>query len=189
MTPREQTPNGFIKVDGELIPTDKWKWFVWMSGQAAKGGPIALVAFFAVSVWLYQNDKHQTTQDGLMTQLVQNQLTSQKSIEAKNEIIVGNHDLLIAGRDRDERLLATLSNLGESFVHCQEMMAPSAADRPDAIRDRKAAKVIWEEILDVLKSKKVGPNGSLIIPSRRTDGGEETRAKNVGSTFGPKIGG
>ena len=110
-----QVIGDIVRVNGESVPTDKWKFLCWMAGKASKNGPVAFVLSILVGWYIYdgsesrkRDEVRQTSVQATLQVLAINQTTLIDTVKQKNETINANRDLLISSRDRDEKIIKIL---------------------------------------------------------------------------------
>ena len=185
-----QVQGDVVRVNGESIPTDKWRAGLWLVGKVAKGGPTAMVLLVLVGWYLYdgaetkQREANRSDKrDLILSRLAENQATMIKSVDQKNETISSNHDMLISSRDRDERMIRLLTEIGDQLKHASEVMANVPADRKEERRILQEHTQLLEKMLEGINRLK----SSYLQNERRTDGGEtKDQSKPVrGGDYGP----
>ena len=145
-----------VRVDGETIPVDKWRAILWVLGKVAKGGPTAFVLFVLIGWYLWdgqqirkRDEARQDKVQEVLSVLATNQATLIKSVDQKNSAIDANHDMLISSRDRDERIIRLLTDVGEQLHKAGEIMSPLPEER------KKQTKLL-EDIRDGIQQLRNG---------------------------------
>ena len=136
-----------IRVNGETIPVDKWRAGLWLVGKLSKAGMTVTVLMIILGWYLYDASeqrkrddtrqianavamakREEKAQETLLV-LASNQATLIKSVDQKNETIGSTHDMMISSRDRDERIIRLLTEVGEQLRKAGEVMSPLPEER------------------------------------------------------------
>ncbi len=149
------------------IPTGRWEFFVWLCGQFAKGGPVALVLLLILGMGGYGLDKYLSNQNAILERLATGQAQMQVAIAAKNETIAVNHELLIRGEERDKAIVAALekgnilaAHMGDKMDEANQLMAGAPA------RGEKTVALLQSLVEELKETRKNQPT-----PPRSNDGG------------------
>jgi hypothetical protein len=140
----DPTMNAARAINGNgTIPTGKWEFFCWISGQFAKGGPIALVLLIVLAGGGYGLDKYLSNQNAILEKLAAGQVQMQMQIAGKNETIGLNHELLVRGEERDRAVLEALKQGNELTSRISSEMIEANATMAEAPeRGRKTVELL-----------------------------------------------
>jgi hypothetical protein len=143
------------------IPTGKWEFFCWLSGQFAKGGPVSLVLLIILAGGGYGLDKYLTNQNTILEKLAAGQVQIQMQVAGKNETIGLNHELLVRSEERDRAVLEALQqgNVLASRIS-SEMIEANASMSIAPERGRKTVELLEtmvEELRGLAKNEQSPP--------------------------------
>lgn len=162
---KDTNGNG-IDMDGNIVPTDRWKFFCFATGKLLTLGfsGLAVLVLCLVLYGVYMlSDRHLSGQNMILQQLSANQANLVKAVEQKNQTIIQNHELLLASQARDDATLQALKENGmiqqavlSTLEQANKSMAPVPELRQRALllqEQQLALQQTQSRMLEILATK------------------------------------